>query len=116
MLKGAAVVLFPRLGLIAIQRRSSTEAFETSRLNEPDIGIQPAASAQHGFIRAMAQLGSRACLGCRRSWVQIPPARLLQWQWIDVGVAYCFDSASNKILSPTIPSGIVYASRTDERD
>jgi hypothetical protein len=42
--------------------------------------------------------------------------RLLQWHWIDGGVAYCLDSASNKSLSPTIPGGIVCASRTDDRD
>src|SRR5262245_25517364 len=47
-------------------------------------------------------------MGFKRSWVQIPPARLLQWHWIDVGVAHCLDS-SNKILSPTIPSVISYA-------
>src|SRR5262249_57202344 len=37
--------------------------------------------------------------------VQSP--RLLQWHWIDFGVAHCLDS-SNKILSPTIPSGISF--------
>src|SRR5262249_8042757 len=37
---------------------------------------------------------------------QIRATRLLQWHWIDVGVAHCFDSSSNKFLSPTIPSGV----------
>src|SRR5262249_1565509 len=39
--------------------------------------------------------------------VKISSPRLLQWHWIDVGVAHCLDS-SNKILSPTIPSGISF--------
>src|SRR5262245_5250186 len=53
---------------------------------------------------------ARLNLGKRRIWgsVQIQSPRLLQWHWTDVGVAHCFDSSSNKILSPTIPSGISY--------
>src|SRR5262249_23970965 len=42
----------------------------------------------------------------RFKWGQSP--RPLQWHWTDVGVAHCFDSSSNKILSPRIPIGISY--------
>src|SRR5262249_46428982 len=58
-------------------------------------------------VRGVGQSGVAAGVGSRRPGVQIPPPRLLQWHWIDVGVAHCLDS-SNKILSPTIPSGISF--------
>jgi hypothetical protein len=42
---------------------------------------------------------------------------MLRWHWTDVGVVNYFDSMLEKILSPTMPNGMVYASsHTDERD
>src|SRR5215813_14840210 len=73
-----------------------------------------------GFRRSLIRIQSpRHCKASRdnkfrlaffASWglVPTPGAELrAEWHWIDVGVARCLDS-SNKILSPTIPSGISF--------
>src|SRR5262249_51676430 len=51
---------------------------------------------------------SQPRMPARKSSNGIQSPRLLQRHWTDVGLAHCFDSSSNKILSPTIPSGISY--------
>lgn len=42
-----------------------------------------------------------------KSQVQILLTRMLRWHWTDALVVYCFHSALNKILSPTMPNRVV---------